>query len=494
MNELDDLPLGWASVAIREVIESKVDQQGPVGKGEFTYVDISSVDNSTKVIADAKKLPLKDAPSRARQQIKTGDVLVSMTRPNLNAVAIVPQRFDGAIASTGFDVLRARGAEPDWLFAHVRSKAFIDAMSELVRGALYPAVNAKEIRDYTIPLPPLLEQRRIVAKIEALQARSRKAREALEAIPPLLEQFRQSVLAAAFRGDLTAGWREQHPDVEPASVLLERIQVEPTISRKRGRISRAAVAESEAVDHDEGTLPETWQAVRLRDVLTLQPGYAFSSKDFTREGIRLLRGTNIVPNGTRWDETVCLPSNKAQLFGDYKLQTGDIVFAMDRPIISTGIKVARIADSDLPALLLQRVGRFRLSSCIEPRFLYSYLQSSLFRQHIDTRETGTQVPHVSGNDIESAPFVLPSLSEQVEISRILDSATQRVEGIYQAVQQGISDLEALDQSILAKAFRGDLVPQDPNAEPASVLLERIQAKRADVADGKPARGRRKQVK
>ncbi|MHC5827510.1 MAG: restriction endonuclease subunit S, partial [Nostoc sp.] len=89
-----------------------------------------------------------------------------------------------------------------------------------------PKLALFRIESLLIPLPPLNEQRRIVTKIEALKARSQRVKEALEDIPQLLDQFRQSVLAAAFRGDLTADWREQNPDVEPASVLLERIRAE----------------------------------------------------------------------------------------------------------------------------------------------------------------------------------------------------------------------------------------------------------------------------
>ena len=108
------------------------------------------------------------------------------------------------------------------------------------------------IESLTFWLPPLPEQRRIVAKIEALQERSRKARAALEAIPPLLEQFRQSVLAAAFRGDLTADWRAQHPNVEPASVLLDRIRAE-----RRRRWEEAELAKMQA----KGKMPkdEKWK-------------------------------------------------------------------------------------------------------------------------------------------------------------------------------------------------------------------------------------------
>ena len=100
-------------------------------------------------------------------------------------------------------------------------------------------------------MPPLAEQRRIVAKIEALQERSRRAREALSEVGPLLEQFRQSVLAAAFRGDLTADWRAAHPHVEPASALLQRIRAE-----RRHRWEQAELAKYEAKGQKP---PKNWQ-------------------------------------------------------------------------------------------------------------------------------------------------------------------------------------------------------------------------------------------
>ncbi|MBI1990303.1 MAG: restriction endonuclease subunit S [Betaproteobacteria bacterium] len=95
-----------------------------------------------------------------------GDVLVSMTRPNLNAVAIVPPELDGAIGSTGFHVLRARESESSWLFYAVQTNDFVEAMCQLVQGALYPAVRPKDIRAYPIPLPPVDVQRQLVAEIE----------------------------------------------------------------------------------------------------------------------------------------------------------------------------------------------------------------------------------------------------------------------------------------------------------------------------------------
>jgi type I restriction enzyme S subunit len=143
-----------------------VEQHAPAGRGEFTYVDISSIDRETKRIIDPKVLPVAKAPSRAKQVLKTGDILVSMTRPNLNAVAIVPPDLDGSIGSTGFHVLRGKEAESGFLFYAVQTPGFIDAMCKKVQGALYPAVRPRDISSFCLPPFSLSSQRRIVAEIE----------------------------------------------------------------------------------------------------------------------------------------------------------------------------------------------------------------------------------------------------------------------------------------------------------------------------------------
>ena len=107
-------------VPLGDLTETRVEQSGPQGR-EFTYVDIGSIDRDTKRIVDPKVLQSSKAPSRARQVLKAGDVLVSMTRPNLNAVALVPPDLDSAIGSTGFHVLRARDAAPGFLFYAVQT-------------------------------------------------------------------------------------------------------------------------------------------------------------------------------------------------------------------------------------------------------------------------------------------------------------------------------------------------------------------------------------
>jgi type I restriction enzyme S subunit len=148
---------------------------------EFWYIDISAVDNITKKITFPQRINGGSASVRARQVIRQNDVIVSTTRPNLNAVAIVPSELHDEICSTGFCVLRC-GPEldPDYLFFFVQSKMFVDSLVDLVQGALYPAVTDKQIFIQSIPWVLRNEQRQIAAKIKAQLAEVETARKALD--------------------------------------------------------------------------------------------------------------------------------------------------------------------------------------------------------------------------------------------------------------------------------------------------------------------------
>lgn len=148
---------------------------------EFWYIDISAVDNRIKRITSANKVIGKLASVRAKQLVKTDDVLVATTRPNLNAVALVPKEYHGQVCSTGFCVLR-HGPEidPDYLFLYVQSEAFIRPLSDLVQGALYPAVTDKQVLARPIPWLPLDDQHRIAACLKAHLAEVEIVRRAAE--------------------------------------------------------------------------------------------------------------------------------------------------------------------------------------------------------------------------------------------------------------------------------------------------------------------------
>jgi type I restriction enzyme S subunit len=146
----------------------------------FLYVDISAIDRSLKVITSAPEILGADSPSRARKEIREGDILVSTVRPNLNAVAVVPEHLDGQIASTGFCVLR-----PDksaivgkYLFYFTTTPHFVGILSGKVRGAHYPAVSDSDVKEIELPLPTVSEQQRIVEILDQADALRKKRAEA----------------------------------------------------------------------------------------------------------------------------------------------------------------------------------------------------------------------------------------------------------------------------------------------------------------------------
>lgn len=184
--------MAWPLVALGDVCVARTGTEDPRSRasGQFTYIDISSVDASKKAIIGARVLSADEAPSRARRKICEHDVLVSMTRPNLNAVAKVDASLAGEICSTGFSVLRAGPRlNPAYLFHFVQTPRFVDSLSGLTAGALYPAVTEAQVRQQLIPLPPLAEQQRIVEILDraaAIQRLRRAAEEKAREIIPAL--------------------------------------------------------------------------------------------------------------------------------------------------------------------------------------------------------------------------------------------------------------------------------------------------------------------
>ena len=163
------------------------------------YIDISAVDNTTKKITSPQRINGEFASVRARQVVHKNDVIVSTTRPNLNAVAIVPGELHGEICSTGFCVLRC-GSEldPDYLFAFVQSMMFVDTLVDLVKGALYPAVTDKQVFVQSIPWVPLNQQRQIAVKLKAQLAEVEAARKAAEMQLAEIKRLSTRLLAKTF--------------------------------------------------------------------------------------------------------------------------------------------------------------------------------------------------------------------------------------------------------------------------------------------------------
>lgn len=449
---LDNLPVEWMNVKISD-ITVKGEQRKPNDSEEFIYVDIGSINRDLKKIENPQFLLGKDAPSRARKVIKKGDVLVSLTRPNLNAVALVGENYDQQIASTGFEVISPMIVESKYLFSLVRTQHFINEISKQEQGALYPAAKSSDVQAYEFPLPPLAEQQEIVRQLDVMLAQVEQIKARLDVIPAILKKFRQSVLADAVSGKLTEAWRKSR-NIE---------------------------------------FPE--EKRYLYEIASIDIGYAFKSKEFTDSGIKLLRGQNIDPLSLKWEDTKYFPESKLDSFKHLFLKEKDIVLAMDRPIVKSGLKLARVSENDLPCVLVQRVARFK-DIKVNQDFLWYALLDLNFSNYLVPNQTGSDIPHISGKQILNYELFAPDIREQNQIVIQVSKLFNYIETIEIVVQSAQKRVNLLTQSILAKAFSGELTAewreqhQDliTGINSAESLLSKIQAERGV---SKPAKKTRK---
>jgi type I restriction enzyme, S subunit len=232
-------------------------------------------------------------------------------------------------------------------------------------------------------------------------------------------------------------------------------------------------------------LPRGWTTVTVEDIADLDIGFAFKSAQFAENGIRLLRGENIQPGALRWNDTRYWRESDVDAYRHLLVEPGDLILAMDRPVVSAGLKLARARDADCPCLLVQRVARLRGRRGVTS-FLYYVLSSPAFVRHILVGgQTGTQLPHISGSRIESFEFPLAPSMEQRRIVEALESYFSRLDDAVTTLERVERNLKRYRASVLKSAVDGRLVPTEAalakeegrDYEPASVLLERILTER-----------------
>ena len=215
------LPEGWLETKLGQIIVLSKEKVNPLDLDEIPYISLEHIESDTcRIIGHGWAKDVKSTKS----VFQAGQILYGRLRPYLNKV--FKPDFSG-ICSTDILVLTGTGAiDNDFLLRFLSQNSVVQYATSRSSGINLPRVSFTALTELPINLPPLNEQKRIANQINLLKEKSSSARKALEAMPPLLEKFRQSVLSSAFRGDLTADWRAQNPDIEPAEKLLECIRKE----------------------------------------------------------------------------------------------------------------------------------------------------------------------------------------------------------------------------------------------------------------------------
>ena len=201
-----------------------------------------------------------------------------------------------------------------------------------------------------------------------------------------------------------------------------------------------------------GEIPSEWEVKNIGEVAKFQGGYAFKSSDYVEDGIRLVKITNVQQKNISWNEEDLLPVKYLEKFNEYKLQEDDVVIAMTRPIISTGIKVCKIEKRDLPCLLNQRVGRFIIKDSLISKYLYNYCFTDYFINKVKELCSTTGQPNISANQIESILITIPSVKEQEKIAAILSTVDEQIDNVDALIEKNKELKKGLMQTLLTKGI------------------------------------------
>ena len=501
----ENLPNSWKLADLCEVAElnPRLDKSAHTGNPMVSFVPMPRIEAGTGAIDVSQTRNLEEV-KKGYTPFREGDVLFAKITPcmeNGKMAVVPPLKNDLGFGSTEFHVLRPYcEISAQYIYFFVSSESFRRDAGHNMTGAVgQRRVPTPYLADQSIPVPPAREQRRIVAKIEELFSELDKGVESLKTARAKLNVYRQAVLKHAFEGKLTAQWREENKDkLEKPEQLLARIKQEREAHYERQlKEWKAAVEEWEESGklgkkpqrpkklpkvadllHDVTAklppLPESWIWEKL-GWMTCGVEYGTAAKSATTGRVPVLRMGNIQNAKFDWADLVYTSDDNE--IAEYLLHDEDVLFNRTNSPELVG-KTAIYKDGR-PAVFagyLIRVNHIR--TVVNGQYLNLFLNSHVTRQYGNSVKTdGVNQSNINGAKLSNYPFPYCSIEEQHEVTRILEKTLSLVDETEADISQELQKAAALRQSILKKAFTGQLVAQDPHDEPASVLLDRIRAER-----------------
>ena len=484
-----ELPSGWAKcklgdfLFLRNGYAFKSKDFGPEG---IPVIRISDINDGKVTTEKATRVSIDKANENFI--IDKGDVLIAMSgattgkfgKYDSDEVALLNQRV-GILKP----IIPAISKEFIFhLIANLKSEVV-----ERAYGGAQPNISSKLIESIETFLPPLNEQKRMVEKLDRLFANLDSLKTRLDHIPELLKQFRQSVLTQAVTGKLTKEWRERNKynfeDTEKFIQKRRKNYYEKKLAeaRKNGEKKPKKLDQSafEYFAYSDGyALPENWGLVNLKNVADIITDGEHATPKRTEAGYYLLSARNVLNGSLSFKKVDHVPLNeferiKKRCYPEYK----DI-------LISCSGTIGRVCSvpKGLEFVMVRSVALIKIQSNTElSGFMEIALQSRLVQHQIESLQKATAQANLFIGPIGRIVIPLPPLEEQQEIVRRVEALFAIADSLEERYENLKAQIEHLPQAILAKAFRGELVPQDPNDEPAEELLDRIKAER----EGKPAK-------
>lgn len=503
-----NLPEGWAAVAIRDVFDvnpPKPPRDALPTDGEVSFVPMPAVDADAGAITAAERRPYGKV-RKGYTAFRDGDVIFAKITPCMEngKAAIAHGLVNGlGFGSTEFHVLRSRGAVlPDYVYRFLRQESYRrDAEMSMTGSVGQKRVPAEFVAQTEIPLPPLAEQERIVAAIERLTAHIDAARDRLARVSQILKRFRQAVLDAACSGRLTNQWRESAlpgDAVEALNAARAKATELEVPKRKRAREFFAGW-EPDSVD-GMFDLPDGWGWIRAGSAYR-QAGYGTSMKSVRdcSEGTPVLGVPHIASGRLEPAGAKRSPINGSEL-DRLRVQPGDVIVCRTNGSLALIGKAAVVPELPVPYVFASYLIRVRtIGEALLPHYFHAALTGPIGRMQIEelARSTAGQF-NLSLGILGGLLIPLPPPPEQAEIVCRVESLMKIADTIERRVAAAAGRSDKLTQAVLAKAFRGELVPTEAELaraegrsyESAAAMLERVRLQKRDAGASTVRRPRR----
>jgi len=470
--EGNGLPEGWLRTQFGNVVWPSKNKMEPDKQPEARYLGLEHIEAHTgKILGVGRASEVKSTKSVFR----AGDVLYGKLRPYLNKVA-APDF--GGVCSTDFIVFDQKiWLNNRLLLWFLLQREVVEYANHNSTGVELPRISYEKLAALDFLLPPLAEQHRIVAGIEKCLTRVNSARDCLSRVREILIRFRQAVLAAACSGSLTEDWRAQSK--EPRSSGREF--ADRLWQRRLGESNKSkSWPMDETFLPQANGIPDTWHWESLSRCTDVRDGTHDSPK-YQQTGVPLVTSKNLVHNRIDFGTAKFIsPEDHLQIAKRSAVEKGDILFAM----IGT-IGNPTIVDCDR-AFSIKNVALFRtLGNRLLSRWLSIWLESPHATRIFQEIAKGSTQPFVPLIVFRGLPIPLPPTDELRQIIRRVDQLLGHAEEVEEHHQAASRNVDKLTQAILAKAFKGELVPTEAELarregreyEPASVLLERVKKDR-----------------
>jgi len=501
------LPQGWALVELGSLATSisngLTQRQTKNGKG----VPVTRIETISKGTIDLGRVGYLQNLSPElieKYRLKSGDLLFSNINSDLHLgkTALFEQNSIPLLHGMNLLLIRVDQDAISPRFLHyvcnqLRSTGlFISIAQHAVNQA---SINQAKLKAVKIPLAPLPEQHRIVAKIEELFTQLDAGVAALKRVKANLKRYRAAILKAACEGRLVS----QDPSDEPASQLLEYILAERRAKweahlRANGKDpTKVKYQEPDPLEVEVlPELPEGWLWARWGQIGFSQNGRSFPSEHYQTAGAKLLRPGNLHSNGRIvWtkENTRYMPEKWAVDFPSFIVGPRELVMNLTAQSLKDEF-LGRVCLTGFNerCLLNQRLARLAPVSVL-PEYLLWMFKSEVFRRFVSGLNTGSLIQHMFTSQLADFMLPLPPLAEQHRIVAEVERRLSVVQEVEETVEANLKRAERLRQAILKRALEGKLVEQDPSDEPAWALLERVKGARGENAQGGEKR-RKVQVK